>query len=121
MPERRLKKRLAEAFDKAYPEGWYTAIRAGIGGQKIGTPDQYFAVRGRSAWIESKVLPNGLTDLQAHQINAMRLAGLRVLVLVACPKTGVLQLMNGGEGSDHPIDIWSGAAFSTAFWKAVFA
>jgi hypothetical protein len=62
-----------------------------------------------------------LTDLQAHQINQMRGAGLRVLVLAACPKTGVLQLLNGGEGLEQPIDIWSGTAFSAGFWKTAFA
>ena len=118
--ERRLKRRLSESFDKCHPDGWQTAFRAGVGGQKIGTPDQYFAAEGKSAWIESKVLPNGLTDLQAHQINQMRSAGLRVLVLIADPDSGVIQLLNGGEGSGAPRDVWSGQAFSPAFWRAVF-
>lgn len=129
-PERCLKKRLRESFERHCPApgGWNTSLRGGIGGQKFGMPDQVFAFNGRTVWIESKVLPHKLTATQFRQITAMRAAGMRVLTLTYCPVTKILQLHQGGEdgkplpispwtGKPPPTDIWNGQAFSTKFWK----
>jgi hypothetical protein len=119
-PERRLKTKLSDDFQKRFPDNsWYTSIRSGIGGQKAGMPDQVFKPHGgRTTWIESKVLPRKVTALQRRQLIRMRNAGMRVLVLTADPKTGLMTLEKVLNDGAPWLRVWEGQGFSDAFWKA---
>ena len=84
-PEAKLKRKLREGFEAVTggpkgPNAFCTALVASLG-QKPGLPDQFFAVGGRSVWIESKVEPNDLSDIQRHTIGRMVRAGAKVRVL----------------------------------------
>lgn len=81
-PEAKFKRALREGFEGAYGAvcSFNTFLVASLL-QKAGLPDQYFAVHGKTAWIEAKCNGNGLNKAQAVVLPKMIRAGARVAVV----------------------------------------
>lgn len=83
-PETIFKKKFRDAFDTIFPKGTMDAFRTPIAGgllQRPGIPDDFFAARGRFAWMEFKVGKNKLSGSQRHTCAQLTGAGQSVLVV----------------------------------------
>ncbi len=83
-PESKMKRRLDRAFDTLLGgdrnDSYRTAIEKGQG-QRSGLPDRFYAGLGGHCWVEAKILPNVLSDLQEQVIQRLAKAGVRVVVI----------------------------------------
>ncbi len=77
-PEAKFKKKLCEAYEKTFSKGFHFYFPAAV---KYGVPDLYFTIRGRGVWVEAKVADNVLSKIQTVQIEKMRGAGERVVIV----------------------------------------
>lgn len=78
-PEAKFKRKLVEAFEALYPEGWFAYLR-GVG--RNGIPDLRFAIPGHAGvWVEAKVDNNTVSSDQMLQLANMRAAGDRAVVV----------------------------------------
>jgi len=82
-PETKLKRKLDQGFvnlfGKVGSDSFHTSIEKGPG-QKSGLPDRFYAALGGHAWVEAKVLPNKLSQLQALTCARLARAGCRVVL-----------------------------------------
>lgn len=123
-PEAKLKKALKEGFEAVFgkygPDSFWSYVK----GTKWGLPDQFFAALDRSAWIESKIDPNGLEKSQELTVPRMARGGAIVWLLQGDTHKGdrkgrVVRLTR--IYTPNPPQVFVGwDCFSTlAFWKRI--
>lgn len=118
-PEASLKRRLRTSFDMFFPTGWHTSLRGGMMGQKSGLPDSMWCADGKTVWIESKVAPRNLTQLQGKTgLTLAMTGGMRVWCLTFHPASAIYELHSLGGRPWAPIQRTS---LDLNFWKDVFA
>jgi len=78
-PEAKFKRKLIEAFDTLYPDGWRAFLKAVA---KDGVPDLRFVIPGHvGVWVEAKVDDNPPSPAQMLQASSLRAAGDRMVFL----------------------------------------
>lgn len=121
-PEAKFKRKLREGFEAVTggpkaPDAICAPLVASLG-QKAGLPDQFFAAWGRSVWIESKVDPNDLSNIQRITIGRMVRGGARVVVLTAFVKTVSARIVSPDGTVPEAVAIFDKRDIKTvAFWS----
>ncbi len=122
-PEAKFKRKLVEAFEGIYPDGWYAYIRT-LG--RDGVPDLRFAIPGHiGTWVEAKVDDKPVSSAQMLQLGFLRAAGERAVV-VRCrgmdrPKDRrqiIIGYPHNGDIHEAQSFDWS-AMESVHFWAAI--
>lgn len=127
-PESKFKEKLVTAFcdltgGKRHPDSFYFYIIAN-GQQRAGVPDLFFTALGGHAWVEAKVHPNTLSEIQLVNMTRMRRGGSRAMILTISSmeaaeshrKITVALLPRGSEMWSETTYPWESMTTLT-FWK----
>ena len=117
-PEAKFKRKLCEAYEEVFPDGWHFYFPAAV---KFGTPDLYFSIGGRGTWVEAKVGDNTQSKIQQVQTGRMRTAGERVIVVTvsSMEEKRKSRLVEVSMGEHFKEEFYFPSLWNCYFWNAV--
>jgi hypothetical protein len=125
-PEAKFKFAICEAYKKVFPDGWHQYNRASM---RRGVPDLTFVLpNGATIWLEAKVSPYGMSEVQRRMHAWMSHAGAIVVLVTRYPEKDKIAILRSVrynvfrtviESSEHTRLVHMDCLSQASTWEAM--